>query len=166
MTIKDTDNPLVFTIKGKCRVCYTCVRECPVKAIKIINGQAEVINERCIACGNCVKVCSQGAKTYVNNNSDVLSILATETKVAALVAPSYVAEFLEHKNEGVLVAMLKKIGFDYVTEVAFGADLAAINYKELVESDKIEHLISSDCPAIVNYIEKFHPQLIKDLAII
>lgn len=55
---------LVFTVKDLCRVCYTCVRECPVKAIKIINGQAEVINERCIGCGNCFMVCSQGAKCF------------------------------------------------------------------------------------------------------
>ena len=48
---------LVTTIKEKCRVCYTCVRECPAKAIKIVNGQAEIIQERCIGCGNCVKVC-------------------------------------------------------------------------------------------------------------
>ncbi|MFW5705880.1 MAG: 4Fe-4S binding protein, partial [Bacteroidota bacterium] len=56
---------LVFTVKDRCRVCYTCVRECPVKAIKIINGQAEVINERCIGCGNCTIVCSQGAKVFL-----------------------------------------------------------------------------------------------------
>ena len=166
MTISNTNNPLVFTIKGRCRVCYTCVRECPVKAIKIIDGQADVITERCIACGNCVKVCSQSAKTYINNIDDVLSLLSSDNKVIALVAPSYVAEFLEHKDSGILVSMLKQVGFNKVTEVAFGADLAAKNYKKLVESDKIEHLISSDCPAIVNYIEKFHPSLIKDLAAI
>ncbi len=166
MTISNTNNSLVYTIKGRCRVCYTCVRECPVKAIKIIEGQADVITERCIACGNCVKVCSQSAKTYINNIDDVLSLLSSDNKVVALVAPSYVAEFLEHNDSGILVSMLKQVGFNKVTEVAFGADLAAKNYKKLVESDKIEHLISSDCPAIVNYIEKFHPSLIKDLAAI
>jgi len=166
MTISNTNNSLVYTIKGRCRVCYTCVRECPVKAIKIIDGQADVITERCIACGNCVKVCSQSAKTYINNIDDVLSLLSSDNKVIALVAPSYVAEFLEHNDSGILVSMLKQVGFNKVTEVAFGADLAAKNYKKLVESDKIEHLISSDCPAIVNYIEKFHPSLIKDLAAI
>ena len=158
------DNPLVFTIKNRCRVCYTCVRECPVKAIKIMDGQAEVINERCIVCGNCVKVCSQGAKTYTSNINDVQNIIESDNKVIALVAPSYVAEFIEHEEAGILTSMLRKLGFDYVTEVAFGADIAATEYKKLVESDKMEHLISSDCPAIVNFIEKYHPKLIKQLA--
>ncbi|MCY2923982.1 MAG: 4Fe-4S binding protein, partial [Planctomycetota bacterium] len=36
---------LVKTIKERCRVCYTCVRECPAKAIRIADGQAEVIAE-------------------------------------------------------------------------------------------------------------------------
>ncbi|MCX5684286.1 MAG: 4Fe-4S binding protein, partial [Planctomycetota bacterium] len=40
--------PLVTTIRERCRVCYTCVRECPAKAIRITTGQAEVIPERCI----------------------------------------------------------------------------------------------------------------------
>ncbi|RUA23441.1 MAG: histidine kinase, partial [Bacteroidetes bacterium] len=129
-----------------------------------MDGQAEVITERCIACGNCVKVCSQGAKTYMQNVDDVLSLLDSSHKTVALVAPSYVAEFLEYEDAGTIVGMLKSLGFYKVTEVAFGADLAAKKYKELLESKKFEHLISSDCPAIVNYIEKFHPDLAKDLA--
>ena len=86
---------LVFTVKDKCRVCYTCVRECPVKAIKIINGQAEVINERCIGCGNCVKVCSQGAKYSLRSIDEVNELLRSEQKVAACIAPSFPAEFSE-----------------------------------------------------------------------
>ncbi|MDQ1350512.1 MAG: hypothetical protein QG657_814, partial [Acidobacteriota bacterium] len=58
--------PLVSTIKERCRVCYTCVRECPAKAIRITAGQAEVIGDRCIGCGNCVRVCSQNAKKVRN----------------------------------------------------------------------------------------------------
>ena len=56
------NGPLVSTIKELCRVCYTCVRECPAKAIRIVDQQAEIISERCIGCGNCVRVCSQKAK--------------------------------------------------------------------------------------------------------
>lgn len=164
MNMINTDKPLVFTIKGRCRVCYTCVRECPVKAIKIINGQADIITERCIACGKCVTVCSQGAKTYIKNIDDIEGILKNKRKSVALVAPSYVAEFVEHKDTGILIGMLKALGFDHVCEVAFGADLIAKDYKDLVESKSMEHLISSDCPAIVNYIERYHSSIIKDLA--
>jgi two-component system NtrC family sensor kinase len=43
---------IVTTIPEKCKRCYTCIRECPAKAIKVEGGQATVIEERCIACGN------------------------------------------------------------------------------------------------------------------
>ena len=62
---------LVSTIKERCRVCYTCVRECPAKAIRIVERQAEVIPERCIGCGNCVRVCSQHAKRVASDEQIV-----------------------------------------------------------------------------------------------
>ncbi len=61
----------IRTIKERCRVCYTCVRECPAKAIRIADGQAEVIAERCIGCGNCVRVCSQEAKQVLSTIDEV-----------------------------------------------------------------------------------------------
>ena len=73
---------LVFTVKDRCRVCYTCVRECPVKAIKIMNGQAEVMSERCIGCGNCVKVCSQEAKVFFDSKELVKDLAEVRNKVA------------------------------------------------------------------------------------
>ena len=84
---------LVFTVKDRCRVCYTCLRECPVKAIKIINGQAEVIHERCIGCGNCIKVCSQDAKVYLKGIDEAFVLLGGGKKIiacidAARLAPS------------------------------------------------------------------------------
>ena len=80
---------LVYTIKELCRTCYTCVRECPARAIRIVGGQAEVITERCVACGNCTKVCSQGAKVFVNTVDHVRKLLENRGKKAALVAPSF-----------------------------------------------------------------------------
>lgn len=154
---------LVYTIKELCRTCYTCVRECPAKAIRIVGGQAEVIDGRCIACGNCTKVCSQGAKVFLNTTDRVARLLETEPKVAAIVAPSFPAEFSEQGNHTLLVGMIKALGFEYVAEVSFGADLVADRYKKLV-SENTGYYISSDCPSIVNYIKYYHPGLVDNLA--
>lgn len=154
---------LVYTIKELCRTCYTCVRECPAKAIRIVGGQAEVIVERCIACGNCTKVCSQGAKVFLNTSDRVLTLLEKEPKVAAMIAPSFPAEFSEMPDHRTLIGMIKSLGFEYVTEVSFGADLVADRYKKLV-SESNEYYISSDCPSIVNYIKLYHPALADKLA--
>lgn len=155
---------LVYTVKNRCRVCYTCVRECPAKAIKIINGQAEVLNERCIVCGNCTKVCSQGAKVYLNTVDRVYSLLKNGRKNVAIVAPSFPAEFKEISNYKIFVSMVRSIGFDVVSEVAFGADLVAKKYRELIDNKAGKLYISSDCPAVVSYIEHYHSALVKDLA--
>jgi nitrogen-specific signal transduction histidine kinase/iron only hydrogenase large subunit-like protein len=154
---------LVYTIKELCRTCYTCVRECPAKAIRIVGGQAEVIDERCIACGNCTMVCSQGAKVFLNTSDRVLKLLESDQKVAAIIAPSFPAEFSDIPDYRILTGMIKAIGFDYVSEVSFGADLVADRYKKLVQDDK-SYYISSDCPSIVNYIKYYHPALVDQLA--
>jgi iron only hydrogenase large subunit-like protein/nitrogen-specific signal transduction histidine kinase len=154
---------LVYTIKELCRTCYTCVRECPAKAIRIVGGQAEVIDERCIACGNCTKVCSQGAKVFLNTTDRVIKLLETGEKVAAIIAPSFPAEFSDVPDHLVLTGMIKALGFEYVAEVSFGADLVADRYKKLVSEEK-NFYISSDCPSIVNYIKFYHPSLVDNLA--
>jgi len=154
---------LVYTIKELCRTCYTCVRECPAKAIRIVGGQAEVIDERCIACGNCTKVCSQGAKVFLNTTDRVINLLDDNIDSAAIIAPSFPAEFQEFTDYRHLIGMVKALGFKHVLEVSFGADLVADMYKKLVEESK-DYYISSDCPSIVNYIKHYHPNLVDNLA--
>ncbi|MFH1120323.1 MAG: [Fe-Fe] hydrogenase large subunit C-terminal domain-containing protein [Bacteroidota bacterium] len=156
--------PLVSTVRERCRVCYTCVRECPAKAIKISNGQAEVISERCIGCGNCVKVCSQNAKIFRKEIDLVERLNSGNVSTAAIIAPSFPAEFSEIKNHRLLVSIIRSLGFTYVSEVAFGADLVAEEYKKLLLAGNYPPVISSDCPAIVSYIEHYHPDLVDSLA--
>lgn len=164
MNNQSIDNKLVYTVKNLCKVCYTCVRECPVKAIKIINGQAEVISERCIACGNCVMVCSQGAKVYLRSIEQVNSALNGEYKTVACIAPSFPAEFSEINDYRQLVGMIRKLGFDFVTEVGFGADLVSEEYRKEFDNPGTGSIITSDCPAIVKFIERYHPELVASLA--
>ena len=155
---------LVYTLKDRCRVCYTCLRECPVKAIKIINGQAEVINDRCIGCGNCVKVCSQGAKVSYHSVDDVFRLLGYNEKIAACIAPSFPAEFTDIPDYRTLVGMIRELGFDLVTEVAFGADIVAKEYEKNINSPDFRGDISSDCPAVTYFIRHYYPDLVSCLA--
>jgi two-component system NtrC family sensor kinase len=156
-------SPLVQTIQDKCRVCYTCVRGCPAKAIKISGGQAEVISDRCIGCGNCVLVCTRGAKKAVGSLQQVMDILSSGKSIAAIIAPSFPAEFAGVSPEKV-VGMIRAVGFNYVCEVAFGADLVAAAYRKLLKDNPDRRYIGVTCPAVVSYVEKFLPELVPHLA--
>ena len=122
----------VKTVPNRCRICYTCVRTCPAKAIRISKSQAEVVPERCIACGNCIQVCSQKAKRIVSTLYEVEALLKSGEPVAACIAPSFPVEFQDEMDFRVLVGMLRKLGFAKVVEVAFGADLVAERYRQLL----------------------------------
>ncbi len=159
----EKNTPLITTISEKCKLCYTCVRDCPAKAIRVLDGQAEVVAERCIGCGNCLLVCTQNAKQYYDSIPEVQKLLKSESKVVAIVAPSFPAAFPE-LDPGLFVEMLRKLGFNYVCEVAFGADLVAHKYKELIFNNPKKSYIATTCPGIVSYIEKYHPVLVKQLA--
>jgi len=155
--------PLVTTIKERCRLCYTCVRECPAKAIRIAGGQAEVLADRCIGCGNCVRVCSQGAKQVFSEIEIVEELLKTHTPVAAVIAPSFPAEFSDIDYE-FFVGMVRNLGFSRVHEVGFGADLVAAEYQRLLRESGQKRYIATTCPAIVAYVERYHPELVPALA--
>jgi signal transduction histidine kinase len=140
------------------------VRECPANAIQIQNGQAVVLSTRCVGCGNCLKVCTQNAKSVQDGISALLARFAEghgAERVACL-APSFPAAFPRIDPLRV-VGALKALGFSRVVQVAFGADLVSAAYREHVK----EHdgtVITTPCPAIVEYIEKYYPELIPNLA--
>lgn len=153
---------LVTTIKERCRMCYTCVRECPAKAIRVVDSQASVVPERCIGCGNCIRICSQGAKTVADGVPLVEEFFSdTSTPVAALIAPSFPAEFQDFTPQG-LVGALHSLGFSAVYEVAFGADMVAMEYNRILATTTGRY-IATTCPAIVSYVRKYHPDLVSHL---
>ncbi len=153
----------IRTLPDRCRVCYSCVRSCPAKAIRIVDGQADVIAERCVGCGHCVRTCSQKAKQVVGALDQARALFAEGRPVAALVAPSYPAEFADISTSH-FVGTLRSLGFSRVVEVAFGADLVARRYRQLYQRGTPGPLIEASCPAVVSFIEKYHPNLVGALA--
>ena len=154
---------VVRTIEQKCKRCYNCVRNCPAKAIKVEGGQAKVIEERCIGCGSCVKVCAQGAKEIRSSVGDVRALLKGKRPVFAALAPSFPAAFHPVKP-GRVVSAVRSLGFDEVLEVAFGAELVGRAYSKLARESNGQLIITTPCPALVTYVEKYVPHLIPNLA--
>jgi nitrogen-specific signal transduction histidine kinase len=91
-------------------------------------------------------------------------LLSNTRKNIAIVAPSFPAEFTNVSDYKEFVSMVRALGFDVVSEVAFGADLVARKYNELIQKNGEQRYISSDCPAIVKYVERYHPELVPNLA--
>lgn len=148
---------IISTDKAKCRDCYRCVRVCPVKAIRIADGQARVETERCILCGTCVRECPQRAKHVRDDVDLVRAMLAEDRPVYASLAPSFPAAFPEYGG-GLLTSALRALGFAKVTETAVGAEFVATATARLLESDKTSGWITSACPVVVNIIEKYYGQ--------
>lgn len=164
--------------KTKCVDCGACAKVCPysaivsrkrpcqnackVKAISVSENLAALIdNEKCTSCGACVYQCPFGAimdKSYILDTIDIIkkSENNTKYKVYAIVAPSISSQF-SYAELGSVVTGIKKLGFHAVVEAALGADMVA--YSEAAELYEKGFLISSCCPAFVDYVEKNFPDL-------
>ncbi len=150
----------ITTYKERCRRCYSCVRSCPVKAIKVDRGFAQIMYDRCIGCGNCLS-CPQNAKVVVDKMARTQELLLSDAPVVAVLGCSFPA-FFHAISPGQLVAGLKSLGFLEVHEGAYGARMIADSYgNALQQADR--PMISSHCPAVVDLVERHFPKLIPNL---
>ena len=148
---------------AKCKDCYKCLRECPVKAIEVREHQARIIESRCILCGHCTLICPQNAKIVHSSLSEIKDILNSGAKVVASVAPSFISSF-GLKDFNVLKIALAKIGFYDAEETAYGAELVTKQYKTLLESKQFKNFITSACPAVCRLIQAYYPKALQYLA--
>lgn len=155
---------VISTNPARYRDCYRCVRTCTVKAVRVSQGQAEVVPELCIACANCVRACPQGAKVVRDDLPAIQAALAAGQQVVASVAPSAPAYF-EMSSFSQMEQALASLGFCAAGETAFGAEMVGVAHGDLAEQVSARRpIITSSCPVIVNLIERYHPDLIPHLA--
>jgi len=156
---KRNENQVVFTNKARCKDCYRCIRVCPVDAIGIRDGQAYVDVDRCISCGTCIRECPQKAKSFRRDLDSVRELVASGQPVAVSLAPSFAAIFKAWEIKRVPSA-LRRLGFSHVSETAVGAYPVAQETAKCAAQHGDSCSIATACPAVVNYIERYRPDLI------
>lgn len=157
---------LVFNEEEKCVGCNKCIKACPVQAnvaYENSNGDNKIkVNEElCIGCGYCIEACDHNARDYRDDTALFFQDLAHGVKISAVVAPSVRYNFSEYKR---LLGFLKKSGVHLIYDVSFGADITTWGYLRAIEQENLSSVIAQPCPAIVNYIEQYQPDLIPWLA--
>ena len=152
----------IKTRKHECQDCNKCIRECPVKAIRVQENCAQVVPELCIMCGNCTLACPSNAKQVCDDLPSAKALINCRRAVVASLAPSFAAEY-PGVRPGQLVNALKKLGFFAVSETALGAQQVSASILELMREEPNKIWISSACSTVVEFIRKYHPECLPNV---
>lgn len=170
---------------GKCIKCMRCVQICDkVQDLHIWDVQntgsrttVDVSMNKCIEesdcsnCGQCVTHCPTGALRERNDVPEIFKALADPEKITVVqVAPAVRAAWAEQMDlpeelatEGRMVAALRQVGFDYIFDTNFSADLTimeeAHEFLERLEEVKASGvpMFTSCCPAWVRFMKSQYP---------
>jgi CheY-like chemotaxis protein/iron only hydrogenase large subunit-like protein len=154
--------PVIRIDEEKCINCYACIVICPVKYCMDGSGDKLQINhDICIGCGNCINACTHKARTLIDDTGRFMDDLK-HNKIIAVAAPA-VASFFPDKFLN-LNGWLKSLGVEAFFDVSLGAELTIISYLDYIKDKNPRTVISQPCPAIVTFIEIYHPELLPYLA--
>ncbi len=186
----DMSSPSITRDPSKCILCGRCVRLCSeiqgVNAINFANRgfnsevmtayNAPISESVCINCGQCINVCPTAALSEKYYTVEVFRELSDSNKTKIVqVAPAVRAAIGEAfgLEPGVnlqkkLVAALRKLGFDYVFDTQFSADLTIMEegyeFLDRVTNNGVLPMITSCSPAWIKYAEQFHPDILPNIS--
>lgn len=152
---------MVYT-NNNCIGCNKCIGSCPTLLANVASiGHINVNPDACIECGDCFDVCKHEARDYIDDTDIFLADLKKGKKYSVIVAPAFIANY--PKDYKKIFGYLKQLGVVDIYPVSFGADITTWAYIKYIKQTGQTGLISQPCPAIVNYIEHYQPELIKQL---
>ncbi len=175
---------------AKCILCGRCVRICnevqKIGAIDFTNRgfKSNVTTpynkglnvSDCILCGQCILVCPTAALREKSSLKEVTNALNNKAKIPIVqIAPAVRASLGEEYNlplgtnvTGQLVTALKRLGFKYVFDTNFAADLTIIEeaaeLQNRIVNNKTMPMFTSCCPGWVKYIEQNRPNLLNHVS--
>ena len=156
-------DPLVHSISidpQKCIGCTTCMKRCPIEAIRVKDSKCYIIDSRCINCGHCVNVCPHRALSGITD--DINSIFNFPYRIA-LIDPVLYSQFDLVTDPVKIISVFKDLGFNEVFETSHGADLITNFTKKYIKSASSKPVISSSCPTIIRLIQLRFPELIDNI---
>lgn len=182
----DDSSKSIYKDLSKCVLCRRCETMCnEVQTVYALSGVGRGFNTVvgpafnapmhetvCTFCGQCVAVCPTGALTEVDNVPKVWKVLDNKEKVVVVqVAPAVrvaIGELfgLEPGTivTGKMVAALRSLGFNYVFDTDFAADLTIMEEAhemiERIKAGKDLPILTSCCPAWVKFFEHQFPDLL------
>lgn len=195
-TLKDLSSPVFERDNKKCVICGRCVEACNILqgvhaidklgkgySVKIGSAFNKPISETvCINCGQCVAHCPTAALTEKNHINEVLKALEDKSKTVVIqTAPAIRAALGElfgyppgTRVSGKMVNALKTVGFDYVFDTQFAADLTIMEegfellsrLKSKLKDGKeaVLPMTTSCSPGWIKYAEHFYPKLLPHLS--
>jgi Na+-translocating ferredoxin:NAD+ oxidoreductase RNF subunit RnfB len=157
---------VISTRAGQCAGCNKCISSCPAPDANssVSAGASSFVTVdplRCIACGACLRACDHGARHFEDDTETFFEDLGRGMPISVVVAPSVRANFARPE---LLLGFLKSQGVQLAFDVSFGADITTWAYLKVIRERSLESVIAQPCPAIVNYVERYLPGLIGQLA--
>ncbi|MDD3013475.1 MAG: [Fe-Fe] hydrogenase large subunit C-terminal domain-containing protein [Candidatus Gastranaerophilales bacterium] len=156
----------IYTIEENCAGCNKCIAGCPAMYANIaytVNGEnkIKVDPDKCIKCGHCISVCDHKARDFRDDTERFFNDLKRGIKISIVAAPAVRFNFNNYRK---LFGYLKNVGVNLIYDVSFGADITTWAYLKAITENNIDSVVAQPCPAIVNYVEKYKPELIAKLA--
>lgn len=159
-------NAVIYLNEEKCVGCNKCIKHCPVIGANIAyildgKNKVKVNTDKCIHCGKCIEVCDHEARDYYDDTEVFFKDLSLDPKISIIAAPATKVNFDNYKK---LFGYLKSLGVNLIYDVSLGADITTWAYLKVIKEKNLDTVVAQPCPTIVNYIEKYQPELIKKLA--
>ena len=175
----EADNPAIRRIENICIKCGQCRDICRDYISVLGYYDLSKTNDTavCIHCGQCANVCPVSSITETPEMDAVIAAAKDPDKVLIVsTSPSVRVSLGEAFGmqrgsfvEGKMIALLRKLGADYVLDTNFAADMTIVEEaSELVERltthDKPLPQFTSCCPAWVKFAEIYYPELLPNIS--